>query len=351
MKVGDTVTLTVKNPLWSSRQSYAYPIAEFKTYTGTVLPSPSWVGADQLCLSTGTVEFPFRILDRDRIIGLAEAREKPESRVFTIGGSKGRSYIVTLQKGLWGCNCVGFGYRRSCSHVVTAKAELAGVKVEPKHEEKKKKVEKKTCFNSKSTVVYKSKVKRAISPTHERKESMATQSGLALALYAKNKSISCDEFVTEFAKIFPSLPERTAALYWQNKARRAKFGLAPIALPAKYKNASSEPKVKTKKVPAAKMLTDLGLDKKGKFTGKIKAEVTKSADEIAKIKEANLERMKKVSAKLGKVRNYLPGQVAAPQDPTPADFDPQLAREEVAAMIAEIDRERSAMVARKTAHE
>jgi hypothetical protein len=108
--------------------------------------------------------------------------------------------------------------------------------------------------------------------------------------------------------------------------------------------------VKTKKVSAEKLLNDLNI-KNGKYTGKVKAEVTKTADEIAKIKRDNLARMREVSAKLSKVRGYLPGQVAREEEATPGDFDPQLAREEVAAIIAEIDRERSSFVSPKMAHE
>jgi hypothetical protein len=126
MKIGDSVTLTVKSPLWDRRSVYGYAVAEFETYTGTVLPNPIWVGADQLCLSTGTVQFPFRVLDRNRIVGLSEAVGQSESKVFNIAGSKGKNYVVTVENGLWGCNCVGFGYRRSCSHVVEAKAKVYG---------------------------------------------------------------------------------------------------------------------------------------------------------------------------------------------------------------------------------
>ena len=121
MNIGDIVTLTVRNPPWGNRSAYASPMAEVQTYTGTIVPSPSWVGPDQLCLSTGTVQFPFRVIDRDRIIGLSEAREKPEDSVWAIEGSKGKTYIVGLSRGFWSCDCTGFGYRRTCSHVESAK--------------------------------------------------------------------------------------------------------------------------------------------------------------------------------------------------------------------------------------
>jgi hypothetical protein len=220
-----------------------------------------------------------------------------------------------------------------------AKAELSGAMVQPKQEKKYGQAKKSACFNIKNDVQSKSKVKRAIVPIHN--EAKMTKRSQAIEIMKANT----DKDMATVVKLIATkinVTEANAKSYYRYIVAN---GLAEGVVETTKRTA------KTKKVPAAKMLTDLGLNKKGKFTGKVKAEVAKSADEIAKIKEANLERMKQVSAKLSKVRGYLPGQVAAPEADTPADFDPQLAREEVAAMIAEIDRERSSMVARKTAHE
>lgn len=346
MNIGETVTLTVRNPLWGNRSAYACPMAEVQTYTGTILPSPSWVGADQLCLSTGTVEFPFRVLDRDRIIGLSQAREKPESKVFTIEGSKGKTYIVTLERGLWGCNCIGFGFRRSCTHVIQAKAQLEGITVEPTVAKKDSATVNSCCFNSRNSVQSKSKVKRSDRRSNLTMEKVnmakVTKTSVVIGIMTKHADRPMDEVCRIIETQLPC--KEGYGRTWYRWA--VKEGVAPGTVEATTRTRV----VKTKKVSAEKLLNDLNI-KKGKYTGKVKAEVTKSADEIAKIKQANLDRMKQVSAKLSKVRGYLPGQVAREQDPTPADFDPQLAREEVAAMIAEIDRERSAMVAPKAAHE
>ena len=348
MNIGETVTLTVRNPLWGNRSAYAGPIAEVQTYTGTILPSPSWVGADQLCLSTGTVEFPFRVLDRDRIVGLSQAREKPESKVFTIDGSKGKTYIVTLERGLWGCNCIGFGFRRSCTHVIQAKAQLEGITVEPTVEKKESSAVNSCCFNSRNTVQSKSKVNvnrgaRRSNLTMEKvKMAKVTKTQITIRVMTENK----DKPMSEVVKLIAAANNVSEAVAKGAYRWCVNKGVAPGTVEVTKR----ERTVKTKKVPAEKLLNELGI-KKGKYTGKVKAEVTKSADEIAKIKQANLDRMKQVSAKLSKVRGYLPGQVAREEAATPSDFDPQLAREEVAAIIAEIDRDRSVKVAPKMAHE
>ena len=40
---------------------------------------------------------------------------------WDIAGSKGNSYKVRLRGGQWTCECVGFGFRRKCKHIVKAK--------------------------------------------------------------------------------------------------------------------------------------------------------------------------------------------------------------------------------------
>ena len=101
-------------------------------------------------------------------------------------------------------------------------------------------------------------------------------------------------------------------------------------------------KVKTKEVSPTKALRDAGLKPtkrpkdEPKITVVVKNVVEESID-VAAIRAKNLETIKAVSAKIKNKRDYLPGQVAAPAAETPADFDPEAARAEVAKMYEEID--------------
>ena len=155
---------------------------------------------------------------------------------------------------------------------------------------------------------------------------MATQSGLALSLYEGNTSITCAEFVLEFALAFPSLPPKTAALYWQNKARRAKFGLPPTALPSEFKDA-----VEAKTPKAPKPVKEKS-PKVVKFKKEVAAKTLLPPDELAKIKSANLARMKAVSAKTKIYAN-----VARPEGPGVEDFDADEARAEVSNIVNDLD--------------
>jgi hypothetical protein len=162
---------------------------------------------------------------------------------------------------------------------------------------------------------------------------MATQAGLALSLYESNPQITCGEFVTEFALAFPSLPPKTAALYWQNKARRAKFGLPPTALPSEYKGIveAKAPKA-TKEVSPRKALKDAGLKATVKRKAKEAIADSKSPDEIAKIKAANLARLKEVSSKKKVYSN-----VARGDGPGVDNFDADEARADVAGVISDLE--------------
>jgi len=53
--------------------------------------------------------------------------EDQGSHKWKIEGSKGNKYAVTLKAGEFYCECVGFGFRRKCKHVETAKKLLTNV--------------------------------------------------------------------------------------------------------------------------------------------------------------------------------------------------------------------------------
>ena len=93
---------------------------------------------------------------------------------------------------------------------------------------------------------------------------------------------------------------------------------------------------KAAKTTKAKVPSERQLNKRLKVEKAIaKAKFSaKSVDEIAKIKEANLARMKEVSAKLKtkKVRDF-GDRVAKDDGEGVADFDPRLAREEIDSIL------------------
>jgi hypothetical protein len=118
------ITVKVKNVLWNRRQAYAFPMQEFNYYTGEVVPNPRWVNDDHFCLATGDPQFPFRVIEKDRVVGAG--RKKPvesKVKVVNVAGSKpGQNYLVTLNSGNSSCTCVGFGYRGDCKHIRIARA-------------------------------------------------------------------------------------------------------------------------------------------------------------------------------------------------------------------------------------
>jgi hypothetical protein len=116
------VTLKVRNVNADKASRYASGvIQEIIEYTGKIVPNPKWVTADCICLSTGDTQFPFRIIDRTRILGINEyAMKVPNKRseTFIIQGSKpGTTYTVTRNEDNWSCSCIGFGFRKDCKHV------------------------------------------------------------------------------------------------------------------------------------------------------------------------------------------------------------------------------------------
>jgi hypothetical protein len=122
MNVGDVVTLRVLNANGDKSHLYASDvIRQVSEYTGKILPNPKWISSDCICLSTGDTLFPFRIIDRERIVDLGApvaAASKPRTETFIVNGSKpGTTYTVTRDGSHWSCTCVGFGFRKDCKHV------------------------------------------------------------------------------------------------------------------------------------------------------------------------------------------------------------------------------------------
>jgi len=125
----------VKNALYDKRHLYGYQLNEFNEYEGEVIPNPRWVKDDSFCLTTGDPQFPFRVIVKEQIM---HGWQLPESQGVKAGelnviaagvnvgrssltkvvdGSNGKKYVLTKNGNRWSCNCTGFSYRKTCSHV------------------------------------------------------------------------------------------------------------------------------------------------------------------------------------------------------------------------------------------
>lgn len=122
---GDTVTIKVKNPVWPMRKAYAsyIHIPEFNTYTGRVVSDHRAIKPGQIGLTTDELNFDLRVIDVERIVGVDDTVVTPVEKTktsvitWTVEGSKGKTYTVTLDHGRYDCSCPGFQFRRSCKHV------------------------------------------------------------------------------------------------------------------------------------------------------------------------------------------------------------------------------------------
>ena len=120
--VGNEVTIKVENVLWPVRDRYASGVAgpEFNIYTGTIMRE-KWFGADEIGITTGNPSFPFRRIQRQRIVAVNEKTVdytpiKSDRVEITVQGSKGNTYIVTKENGKASCTCAGFQFRKTCKH-------------------------------------------------------------------------------------------------------------------------------------------------------------------------------------------------------------------------------------------
>jgi hypothetical protein len=127
LKLGEEVTLKVMNPMWPYRTAYAFPQPEFNVYTGTVMRE-KWFKPDEVGITTGQKDFPFRRIERNRIVEVngvetkfQEAKELPVIRL-RVEGSKGNIYEVVQDQTGSSCTCPGFKFRGHCKHLEELKA-------------------------------------------------------------------------------------------------------------------------------------------------------------------------------------------------------------------------------------
>ena len=122
LEIGKTVTIKVKNIMWPSRHLYAAGVVkgEFNYYTGTIMRE-KWFDPDEIGITTGNPEFPFRRIRRERIVDVNGTKFTPPPKVerteFKVTGSKGDTYTVIKEGSRATCTCAGFSFRKTCKHL------------------------------------------------------------------------------------------------------------------------------------------------------------------------------------------------------------------------------------------
>lgn len=126
------VTVEVVHVLAHRKHLYACAIPDTVRYTGEIVESPKW-SPNSVCLTTGDPRFPVRMIDRARIKSIDGSsvpviKRDDAARVFTVKGSKGNKYTVTVNGSQTHCDCAGFQYRKHCKHVSAVQNKLSNQK-------------------------------------------------------------------------------------------------------------------------------------------------------------------------------------------------------------------------------
>jgi hypothetical protein len=121
--------VVVRNRSYHKAHLYARGVQkEFYSYEGELIATPKWVEypaitmtiPDQIGLNK---KYAFRIIPREDIVSIdgedIKIDTKPVSKVkeIKVTGSKGDTYIVTLDGKRSSCTCHAFQFRRSCKHI------------------------------------------------------------------------------------------------------------------------------------------------------------------------------------------------------------------------------------------
>lgn len=117
--VGSYVRVTVRYLNINAFETEQY---KTETYEGKVVPNEKWDGPASFCM-TGDKYIRVRNIRPDYVQNI-EYISGSERKIDVTGfrgfkvESKGKTYLVGVQHGRkFTCNCTGFGYRKTCSHV------------------------------------------------------------------------------------------------------------------------------------------------------------------------------------------------------------------------------------------
>lgn len=122
------LTVRMKDPLYDVRHRYSPScnIPEYNDYTGHIAPRLPWLDNNWFVMTTGDPDAPLRILHKDGIIcgwRHSDSVSDDISSAMVVIPRGDRLYTVSLSNtGTFSCNCTGFGYRRTCSHVKEVEA-------------------------------------------------------------------------------------------------------------------------------------------------------------------------------------------------------------------------------------
>ena len=122
LKDGDPITVKVKNPKWDRRHAYSryIQIPEYNIYSGNIVKQ-RWYKPEEIGITTDDPTYPVRVIDKERIVEInntiVDQKEKRKEQKYTVPGSKGNVYEVTISGGRASCTCSGYQFRGRCKHI------------------------------------------------------------------------------------------------------------------------------------------------------------------------------------------------------------------------------------------
>ena len=115
--------ITVRTRVYQPSFHRADPYCEHEI-VGEQLDNIKWLKPDEIAVTNPNHPNGFSILHKKNILWIKDSQGKtatikidPEYRQWTVNGSKGNTYLVIRQKGLYNCTCPGYTYRKTCRHI------------------------------------------------------------------------------------------------------------------------------------------------------------------------------------------------------------------------------------------
>lgn len=105
------------------KNTHRYMGRDTYTYEGEIVATPKWVDYEAIALTTNDPKFRVRIISKDNILSIDGQEYKKDQKIksdvqtFSVAGSKGNVYTVTIGSKFKECTCTAFAFRRKCKHI------------------------------------------------------------------------------------------------------------------------------------------------------------------------------------------------------------------------------------------
>lgn len=134
-EIGTNVKVTTDwSDFYSGCVDHLRAIRKRNTLIGEVVSGEEFDDPNSFRIATNNSTYPISIVSLKQVVQLINIDscvemdgdavvEEARNETWTVDGSKGNVYTITVKDEYWTCSCLGFSFRRQCKHINERKVQ------------------------------------------------------------------------------------------------------------------------------------------------------------------------------------------------------------------------------------